>query len=78
METATPPVTYRTQIGLFTAGTDQPCAVTMEVDAFEFKERGSSQARFLMADADGNSMGAVLIGEREMKRLVMQLLMALG
>lgn len=67
---------YKTQIGIFTNGQENPCGVILEVDAFDYNQ-GDSQCKFEIKDKDGNSMGAVLIGQREMKRIVMQLLMSL-
>lgn len=67
---------YRTQIGLYANGNQNPCAVNLEVATDTFQS-GSSRAVLRFSDKDDNPMGALMLSESDMKRLALQLIMDL-
>lgn len=74
---------YRTQVGIYDqgstweAGQPKPVAVHMDVDVETFSG-GSARTIIRLYDGDDKKpMGAVLIGEADMKRLALQILMGL-
>ncbi len=74
---------YTTQIGLYIGeighhgeGSDAKCAVTLDVECDAFKN-GGSRGLFTLKYQDGTPIAGIMLGEEDLKRLALQILMGL-